>query len=115
MIVRRASIRYLTRHPWQCGLAILGVAVGVAMVVSIDLANESARRAFISSAQTLSGKATHQIVGGSKGLDENIYRMLRVDLGVDRATPVVSGYVSVPDFNRTFQLLGIDPFSAASS
>ena len=114
MIVRRASIRYLTRHPWQCGLAILGVAVGVAMVVSIDLANESARRAFISSAQTLSGKATHQIVGGSKGLDENIYRMLRVDLGVDRATPVVSGYVSVPDFNRTFQLLGIDPFSAAS-
>ena len=114
MILRRASVRYLARHPWQFGLAVLGVALGVAMVVSIDLANESARRAFISSAQTLSGKATHQIVGGSRGLPEAFYRTLRVDLGFDRATPVVEGYVAAPEYNRTFQLIGIDPFSAAS-
>lgn len=114
MILHRASVRYLTRHPWQFGLAILGVAVGIAMVVSIDLANESARRAFVSSAQTLSGKATHQIIGGSRGLPEKIFRTLRVDLGVDQATPVVTGYVVATDFNRTFQLLGIDPFSAIS-
>jgi putative ABC transport system permease protein len=114
VILRRASVRYLARHPWQFGLAVLGVAVGIAMVVSIDLANESARRAFISTAQTLSGKATHQIIGGSRGLPEETYRTLRVDMGIDRATPVVEGYVVAPDFNRTFHMMGIDPFSAAS-
>src|SRR5437762_1381195 len=42
----RAGLRHLTRHSWQAGLSIVGIAVGVAVVVSIDLANESARRAF---------------------------------------------------------------------
>ena len=114
MILNRASLRYLLRHPWQFGLAVLGVAVGIAMVVSVDLANESARRAFVLSAQTLSGNATHQIIGGSKGLPEEFYRTLRTDAGIRQATPIVEGYVFTPDFKRTFQLTGIDPFSAAS-
>lgn len=114
MLLNRASVRYLYRHPLQFGLAVLGVAVGVAMVVSIDLANESARRAFISSAQTLSGTATHQIVGGSTGLPEGLYRKLRVDLGISQTTPFVEGYVDVPAVKRTFQLIGIDPFSEVS-
>lgn len=36
-ILLKTSLRYLLRHPWQIGLAILGVALGVAVVVSIDL------------------------------------------------------------------------------
>ena len=43
-LLLRASRRYLTRHPWQIGLAILGVALGVAVVVAVDLANGSALR-----------------------------------------------------------------------
>lgn len=42
------SVRYLIRHPLQFGLCVLGVALGVAVVVSIDLANASASRAFSS-------------------------------------------------------------------
>ena len=42
----RLALRHLARHPWQLGLAVLGIALGVAVAVSIDLANESARRAF---------------------------------------------------------------------
>ncbi len=42
----RIALRHLRRHPWQLGLAVLGIALGVAVTVSIDLANESARRAF---------------------------------------------------------------------
>jgi putative ABC transport system permease protein len=41
-----SSLRYLIGHPWQVGLAVLGVSLGVAVVVSIDLANQSAKRAF---------------------------------------------------------------------
>src|SRR5215468_10265057 len=84
----KTSVRYLLKRPWQIGLAVLGVALGVAVMVSIDLANASARRAFTLSAETVAGRATQQIVGGPGGLDEAIYRRLRVDLGVRSSAPL---------------------------
>lgn len=111
----RSSLRYLLRHPWQIGLAVLGVALGVAVVVSIDLANASARRAFTLSTEAVTGKATHQVVGGPGGLPDTAFQRLRVVAGVDQAAPVVEEYVilSNPDGSRgrTLHLLGVDPFS----
>jgi len=108
----RSSLRYLGRHPWQTGLSILGIALGVAVVVSIDLANASARRAFLLSAESVTGRATHQVVGGPAGVDEQTYVRLRMGAGVRPAAPVVEGYVATPDFpGRTFHLLGIDPLA----
>ncbi|MHB1005349.1 MAG: FtsX-like permease family protein [Chloroflexota bacterium] len=107
-----SSLRYLLRHPWQVGLSVLGIALGVAVVVSIDLANDSASRAFSLATQTVAGKATHQVVGGPTGLPEDVYRRLVVDSGVRPAAPVVEGDVAAPDFpGRTFHLLGVDPFA----
>ena len=63
-MVFRAGLRHLTRHAWQAGLSIVGIAVGVAVVVAIDLANESARRAFELSTEAVAGRATHEVVGG---------------------------------------------------
>ena len=40
----RLAWRRARRHPLQYLLFIVGVAIGVAMMVSIDLANGSARR-----------------------------------------------------------------------
>ena len=45
-LVWKASARHLLRHPWQLLLAVLGVALGVAVVVGIDVANGSAQRAW---------------------------------------------------------------------
>ncbi|MDQ5850476.1 MAG: ABC transporter permease, partial [Chloroflexota bacterium] len=116
-LLLRTSLRYLLRHPWQLGLSILGVALGVAVVVAIDLANGSARRAFTISTETVTGRATHQIVGGSNGLDESLYVRLE-DAGLKARAPIVEGYISVPDSSegqpgRPLQLLGIDPFAEA--
>ncbi len=103
------SIRHLLRHPWQVGLAILGVALGVAVVVSIDLANESARRAFTLSTEAVTGRTTDQIVGGPNGLDETLYRRLRVDLGIRASAPLVEGYASAPDHpGLSLHILGVD-------
>ena len=104
-------MRQLRSHPWQLGLAILGIALGVAVAVSIDLANGSALRAFGLATEAVSGKATHQILGGPSGLPDDLYRRLRLDLGARRAAPIVEGDVSLAgDRARTFHLLGIDPF-----
>jgi putative ABC transport system permease protein len=117
-----SSLRYLIGHPWQVGLAVLGVSLGVAVVVSIDLANQSAKRAFALSTDAVAGRATHTIIGGLGGLPEDLYRRLRVEAGVWTVAPVVEGYASIPAEGpqslkeipgRRFQLLGIDPFAEA--
>ena len=108
----RASLRHLLRHPGQIGLSVLGIALGVAVALSIDLATESARRAFALATEAVTGRATHQIVGGPAGLPEAFYRTLRLEMGVRRAAPVVAFDVAAPDHpGRTFQLLGVDPFA----
>ncbi|MDJ0864228.1 MAG: ABC transporter permease [Gammaproteobacteria bacterium] len=107
-----SGLRHSVRHPWQLGLAILGVALGVAVVVSIDLANASASRAFTLSAQAVAGAATHQLRSGPRGLSDASYRRLRSEAGIRLAAPVVQGYVSLADHpGRSFLLRGIDPFA----
>ena len=93
----RLAVRQLRTHPWQLGLAILGIALGVAVAVSIDLANASALRAFGLATEAVSGRATHQILGGPSGLPDDLYRRLRLDIGVRRAAPIVDGDVAVAD------------------
>lgn len=110
----RAFLRYLLRHPWQIALSVLGVALGVAVVVSIDLANASASRAFALSTERITGQATHQIIGGPNGLDEDLYRRIRVDLGIRPSEPIVEGYVNAISLDGlTMQVLGVDPFAEA--
>ena len=55
--------RYLVVRRWQSLLMVLGIALGVAVMVAIDLANASASQAFQLSTESITGKATHQIVG----------------------------------------------------
>ncbi|MFN2349485.1 MAG: ABC transporter permease [Thioalkalivibrio sp.] len=99
------------RHPWQWILAVLGVAMGVAIVVAVDLANHSASRAFGLSLEAVSGKATHQIeASGPGGLDEGLFTQLRL-AGIRPSAPVVEGHVRVD--GETFPLLGLEPFSEA--
>ncbi len=105
----RASLQHLRLHPWQLVLAILGIALGVAVVVAVDLANDSARRAFDLSAQAVTGKASHQIVAGPNGIPDSLYTQLRRQYGIDKSAPVVSGHVILDD--NTLELIGIDPFA----
>ncbi len=109
----RSSARHLAAHPWQVGLSILGIALGVAVVVAVDLANESARRAFTGFAETLAGRATHRIVGGPSGVPEEVYARLR-RAGIRGMAPVVERDVSVAGRGgRTLHLFGVDPFAEA--
>ncbi|MBN2012824.1 ABC transporter permease [candidate division KSB1 bacterium] len=108
----RSSLRYITKHPWQFGLSVLGIALGVAVVVAIDLANQSAGKAFTMSMQQVSGKVTHHIMGGPTGVPDSLYRDLRVKLGITQCAPIIEGNCSVPtEPPRICTLLGIDPFA----
>ncbi|HSJ86633.1 MAG TPA: FtsX-like permease family protein [Anaerolineales bacterium] len=111
------SIRTLLRHPIQFAIMTFGIALGVAVMVSIDLANASASRAFDLSTSAVTGRATHSIIGGEQGVNESLYTRLRTDPqwrdGFDSA-PLVSAYVASPQLDEVpFTLLGIDPFAEA--
>ncbi len=110
----RLAYRHYLHHPWQFFLSVLGVGLGVAVVLAIDLTNASAKRGFALANQAIAGNVTHQIFGAPKTIDETVYRDLRVLHGFTEISPVVVGEVSVADDDgrqRRFQLLGIDPLA----
>src|SRR5919198_502045 len=111
----RASYRFLLHHPWQLGLAILGIALGVAILVAVDLARISADESFERSTEAVGGNATHRIIGGPHGLDGSLYVRLRMREGLRPLAPVFEDHVTLPAWpGETLQLLGIDPFAEAS-
>ena len=105
----RASFSYLLRHPWQLALALLGIGIGVAVIVAVDLANESARKAFLLSMDAIAGETTHQVIGGPRGVPEDIYVDLRVESGIRSIAPVVEGDVDLAE--SSMRLLGVDIFA----
>ena len=111
------SLRTLLRHPIQFAVMTLGIALGVAVMVSIDLANASAARAFDLSTSAVTGRATHAIVGSAQGVDESVYVRLRTDpqwRGMLESAPLVIAYAISPQLGKVpFTLLGMDPFAEA--
>ncbi|MEN8167418.1 MAG: FtsX-like permease family protein, partial [Pseudomonadota bacterium] len=106
-----SALRHLRRHPWQTWLSIIGIALGVTVIVAVDLANQSARQAFLLSAESLTGRVTHQILGGQRGIPESFYRALRIERGLRLSAPVVQGLVKLG--KEQLQLIGIDPLAEA--
>ena len=108
-IIIRLALRYISRRLFQSGMFVLGVALGVAVVVAIDIANGSAGRAFTLSSESLVGRATHQIVGGPSGFDSRHYTRLRIEAGIKQSAPVVTEFLRVDGSDRALRLLGVDP------
>lgn len=107
----KTILRDQLHRPWLTLLLILSVALGVAVVVAVDLANASATRAFQLSTEVIVGKATHQIVGGANGFDDSVYRNLRLQ-GFRNAAPIVEGYAGAQELGgQTMRVLGIDLFA----
>jgi putative ABC transport system permease protein len=116
-LLSRSGRRFFARHPWQYALAVAGVALGVAVVLGVDLAGASARRAFDASTEMVMGRATHQVLPRSGRLDEALYVELRQAMrrqgdAAARAAPSVEGAITF-EGGRRVVLLGLDPFVEA--
>jgi putative ABC transport system permease protein len=111
------SLRTLLRHPIQFGIMILGISLGVAVMVAIDIANMTSARAFEWSTSAVTGRATHSIVAGDQGVDESLYVRLRTDpqwrQTLESAPLVIANTVSPQLGDVPFTLLGIDPLAEA--
>lgn len=106
------GLRDLLRRPLHTGLMLLGVALGVAVVVAVDLANESARRGFAKSTEAVVGRASHQVLGGPAGVPVELYRRLRLAGAAEAVAPVVEAVGLAEELGRqSVRLLGVDAFA----
>ncbi|HVT42939.1 MAG TPA: FtsX-like permease family protein [Thermoanaerobaculia bacterium] len=89
-ILKALVLRPLLRERGRSLLTIAGIAVGVAVLVAIQLANSSALRAFGESVDAIAGRANFQIVADAAPLDEELLAGLQPlwRLGV-RFAPVI--------------------------
>ena len=107
------AYRHYLRHPWQLVLGVAGISLGVAIVLAIDLTNTSASRGFDIANQSVAGDISHQIFGGSRTFDEEIYRALRADHGIYQISPWVEGELSLrhADQDHRLRIAGMDPLA----
>jgi putative ABC transport system permease protein len=105
-------LRYLRRHPLLGVLNILSVALGVSVYLATQIANQSANRAFAASVDLVAGKAELEISAPTRHLPETVLPEIASVPGIFAATPIVEGFVSLPDFRGDYlEVLGIDVFT----
>ena len=105
-LLRTLILRPLRRDPLRTALTILSVALGVAVVVAIDLAGDAATGSFRSSMQSLAGRTDLEILANG-GIDER-YMGTLTGLPVDvHFSPVIEAMQNVEGIGSV-PLYGVD-------
>lgn len=108
----RICIRLSRRHPVRTLLMVVGIALGVAGVIAIDISKTSIGKSFELSTASLTARSTHQIVGSNFEVPQTIFTDIRTRIGIRASAPVISKHVKSDQMGDTpYTLLGIDPFS----
>jgi putative ABC transport system permease protein len=91
---------------------VLAIALGVAVVIAIDLAGDAAAGSFESSLVTLLGKVDYEITANG-GVDENILARLVTLPANARFSPVIEAPILIPGLGST-TLYGVDAIGLAN-
>lgn len=112
----KLSLANLRRQWLQSCLMMLGLALGCAVMIAVDLANQSASRSFEISTRSLTGKATHRIVSlAGAGVPQSVYLRLRREFAQIPAAPGIRARLRLPQLqNQSVELLGLDPLAEAA-
>ena len=90
-IVKILSLKYFLGTRGRNLLVIIGVALGVALYISIKTANISIIRSFEKSLDSVAGKAELSVFGNELGFPEDIYPFLVDYEKIATAAPVIWG------------------------
>lgn len=105
----RQGLRSLWRHPILLLLNIASIALGVAVFLAIQIANRSANESFRAGIELVAGRANLEVRGR---IDETLLPKIESLAGVQSATPLVEGVVSLEGRPGEYlRIVGVDPFS----
>ncbi|MBC7924479.1 MAG: ABC transporter permease [Bryobacteraceae bacterium] len=106
-IFYRLIVRPLRSEPVRTGLTALAVALGVAVVLAIELAGEAAAGSFRSSMETLTGKADFEITGTAGVPPQVLARLATLPYDL-KLRPRIEDYVIVSATRRTVPFIAVD-------
>ena len=105
----RHILRYAWQHKFLAAANVLCVALGVAVYLSIQIANRSVTGSFRATVDAVAGRADLEARGD---IDDALFPKLRSTSGVLAATPIVRGMVVLPEYPGEYlDILGIDPLT----
>jgi putative ABC transport system permease protein len=111
-LFRRLILRPLAADPARTLLTLVSIALGVAVVIAIELAGDAATGSFQSSLTTLVGKVDYQI-SANGGVDERLLgRLARLPIDAKFA-PLIEQPIAISGGGAT-TLYGIDEISASA-
>jgi putative ABC transport system permease protein len=112
-LLHQLVLRYLARHRVIACLDVVSVAIGVGVYVAIQSANVSATRAFQSGLDLTTGRSHLEVRGQGIAVPEDRFPEIRRFPGIEAATPIVEGYLTLPDLPGSYlHVIGVDPFSS---
>ena len=105
--LHRLIVRPIGKDPVRALLTVAAVALGVAVIVAVDLASESSMGSFRSSLESLEGSASYEItqVGG---IPEAVYGDLVRLEGPFTFSPRIESFALLPDTGEQVPLFGVD-------
>ena len=108
-LLRHISMRHIRFQKAQTILALAGISLGVAAIVSIGIVNKSVLHSFEDSFNQATGRAALQVTGAQSGFPEAMLEKIRAVPGVEYAVPVVDtdGLLSKGK-ERSIMVLGVD-------
>ncbi len=112
MLAWRIAWRELRRHPGRALLTWLSVIIGVATVLAVGLSTGSARRAYQTMYQTITGRAALELTGvAGSTIDVGLLKVIRETTGVQAAVPLIQRNAIMYYGTGRMKLiaLGIDP------
>jgi putative ABC transport system permease protein len=101
------SLRHWLRHPVRAGLTLFGVALGVAVTISVDLISGEILHAHRRTLEAIAGKAELTVTAGESGMDRAAVDAVRGVPGVKWAEPLLEMMLVEPD-KGPVMLLGVD-------
>ena len=90
-LFRQFILRPLFHEKIRTITTVLGVSLGIAVVIAIQLTNASSVRGFETALETVAGKTAIEIIGSGTGVDENLLPQLSWLREFGIISPVIEG------------------------
>lgn len=108
-LVRHISFKHVKLQKTRTFMAVLGICLGVAAIVSIDIVNESVLKSFEDAITHVTGRAALQVTGTGSAFPEKMLDLVQGLPGVEYAVPVLETTASFAGGKeRSFMILGVD-------
>jgi putative ABC transport system permease protein len=110
-LLRQISLRQLRASWGRTVLVVSGISTGVMLITAINIVNTSVLRSFLKTIESIAGPSILEVTlgVGEVGFDASAVEIVRRDVDVSAAVPLVRGTVSMADSpGQTLQLFGAD-------